>query len=678
MEEKENINKINIEEKDDIPKNETIPCNFCNNPHHNIKTFSCNHKICPVCLFRRIFLLNIKVFNNPKNEIEIKCKCNQGILIKNIEELFEINNQKNEIYTEELKAKSNKSPEENILCLIHKDKKYLKYCSECYKDLCEDCISDNNNAHLNHSIFSNEYLINSLKKELSEIKLNFMTKDDFEKKWNEICNKIKEQTQNNFDETMVKIEEVAQSIIDFRKDYEEKYKNELTKIVKVLKLYKLFYLDYYLEKKQAEDTNNINLLRYAKSINSELSGIEIKKDEKFYNKLENIKNALNDLKSEKINFEATFNFTDVSKNYKIEQIIEKSHDKLINGIFEIDNNKIITGSLDYNLKIWEEKNNKFENIKKIKGVCGAVCCMAKLNDGSLVTSAANNNNINIWGKQGDDNYVIKQSLSSHNKPVLTLTQLGNGKIVSGGWDNLIIIWDKNNSGYYVEKQRIKDKKPIMKVVALKNDKFAFTSDNRIRIMIQKTKQSNLTGKDSGGKKENTDNEIINDVFDDLEFDQEVEYDKDEENSFIVCYKLSKHVGRVRCMLELKNGYFLSGAGDTGKKKDNNILVWKPNDLDGFFYAQTLHGHQSDINGLIELKDGRVASSSKDRTIRIWKSYLKEDKNNQKIINFQIDEILSEFKHGIYGIIQLNDGRIFSSSSEFSLVIWKDRRFLSYD
>ena len=674
MEEEKKIIKLNTEDGE-ISKKVLIFCNFCNNPHENNEVFSCNHKICSVCLFRRIFILNIKDFNNTKNEIEVKCKCNEGNLIKNVDELFAINNQKNEIYAEEIKSKCY-SQEEKELCSSHKKKKNSKYCSDCYKDLCEDCIS-NHNIHLNHTLYSNEYLVNILKKQLKDIKINLLTKDDFEKRWNEICNKIKEKAQINFDETMDEIEELAEAIIDFRKNYEEKYKIELTKIVKVLKLYKLFYLDYYLEKKEAEETNNINLLRYANSISSELSDIEIKKDEIFFNKLENIKNCLNDLRMEKMNFEASFTFTDISKNYKIEQLIEKSHDKLINGIFEIDKNKVITGSLDYQLKIWEEKNNKFENIKKIKGICGAVCCMAKLSDGSILTSAANNNNINIWAKQGDDNYIIKQSLSSHIKPVLTLAQLENGKIVSGGWDNLIIIWDKDNSGCYIEKQRIKDKKPIMKIVALKNDKFAFTSDNRIRIMIQKTKHFNISPKYNDAKKENTDNEIINDVFDDLEFDQEVEYDKDEENSFIVCYKLSKHVGRVRCMLELKNGYFLSGAGDAGKKKDSNIFVWKPNDLDGFFYVQTLHGHQSDINGLIELKDGRVASSSKDRTIRIWKSYLNDDKNNQKIINFKIDEILSEFKHGIYGIIQLNDGRIFSSSSEFSLVIWKDRRFLSY-
>ena len=170
---------------------------------------------------------------------------------------------------------------------------------------------------------------------------------------------------------------------------------------------------------------------------------------------------------------------------------------------------------------------------------------------------------------------------------------------------------------------------------------------------------------------------LDDVFDDLDFDQNVDYEKDEENKFIICYRLTKHVGRIRCFLELKNGYLLTGASDAFGKKDRNIIVWKPNDLNGYFYVQTLSGHLSDINDLILLKDGRVASCSKDRTMRIWKSFIKEEKNNQKVMQFQIDEILSEYKHGIYEMCQLKDGRIFSSSSEFSIVIWKDRKFLPY-
>ena len=52
---------------------------------------------------------------------------------------------------------------------------------------------------------------------------------------------------------------------------------------------------------------------------------------------------------------------------------------------------------------------------------------------------------------------------------------------------------------------------------------------------------------------------------------------------------------------MRNGYLISGGADMAKKKDNNIFIWKPNDLDGFFHVQTLEGHKSDINGLIKLK-----------------------------------------------------------------------------
>ena len=118
--------------------------------------------------------------------------------------------------------------------------------------------------------------------------------------------------------------------------------------------------------------------------------------------------------------------------------------------------------------------------------------------------------------------------------------------------------------------------------------------------------------------------------------------------------------------------FSHGNSELNKKK-NNIIIWKPNDLYGYYYLQTLEGHKSYIIRLTELKDGRLVSSSKDRTIKIWKSNLKEDKNKQNSIHFQIDEILNEHKHGMFLIMQLNDGRIFSSTLESVIVIWKFKK-----
>ena len=653
----ENTNIINTEAKEE--QKEILNCDYCKTSNPDLDIFSCNHKICPKCLFRLIFLHNIKDMST-KDEIEIKCKCEQGILHKSIDDIYEINNKKNIIY--EKLSQENNIINNNELCQIHNDKQLSYYCINCSEEICELCKNDE--KHKEHKIFEKENLINLLRKEIGELKMNYQNKENFEEKWKEICKKLKEEAQIKFNELLIKIEDITKSLINFKNLYENMFKQDLIKSAKILKLYKLLYFHYYFEKNTYKESTDIAHLRYIFSIPNEISSIEIIKSEEIFNELEKIKNSITSLKLEDSGFNTKINFSKIKHGYKIDQFIEKAHDKLLNGIVELSDNKFITGSLDFTMKIWQENNHKFESIQKIKGQCGAICSMTKLSNGSIVTTAANNNNINIWSSQGgDDNYVIAQSLSSHTKPVLTIAELQNGKLLSGGLDNSVIIWDKDANGSYFETQRIKDKNAIVKIITLENNKFAFASENIIRIMIQKKI-----------KKENQDAKELDDVFDDLVIDKNMEND---EEPFIVCFKLSKHIGRIKCLLLMKNGYLISGGSDMGKKKDNSILIWKPNNLDGFFHIQTLEGHKSDINGLIELKDGRLASSSKDRTIRIWKTVIKEDKDKENMIQFHIDEILNEHKHGIYLIFQLKDERIFSSTSESAIVIWKDNKFLTF-
>ena len=659
-EQKEEINEIILETKEEIT-NENLICDYCKSSYNDIDKFSCNHKICPKCLFQKIFISNIKDVSTIKDNLEIKCKCSQGILHKTIDDIYEINNKKNKIY--EKLFQENNIDIKSDLCSIHKDKKLIYYCMNCCEEICESCKKEEKEKE--HKILDKEYLIKILKKEISELKMNYPNKESFNEKWNELCIKLKENTQIKFNEMILKIEEVNKALNDFKNLYENIFKQEIIKAVKILKLYKLFYLNYYFEKNSYQESKDINFLRYINSISNEISSIELIQSDKIIKELESIKTSINLLKFEDSSFTTKLNFKKIKKGYKIEQIIEKAHDKLLNGIFELPDNKILTGSLDFSLKIWQEINNKYENIKTIKGQCGAICSMTQLSDGNIITTAGNNNNINIWSRQNnEDNFIVSQSLSSHTKAVLTVAELQNGKLISGGMDNLIIVWIKDVNGSYIENQRIKDKKPITKIISLQNNKFAFTSDNRVRIMIQKEIK-----KDEG---KNT--KELNDIFDDLDFENNI---LTEENPFIVCYKLSKHEGRVKSMLQMSNGYLITGGCDAGSKKDSSIIIWKPNDLDGFFYVQTLTGHKSDINGLIELKDGRLLSSSKDRTLRIWKSFIKEDKNKENTIQFKIDEILNEYKHGIYIILQLNDGRIFSSTSEGALVVWKDNKYLTF-
>ena len=138
-------------------------------------------------------------------------------------------------------------------------------------------------------------------------------------------------------------------------------------------------------------------------------------------------------------------------------------------------------------------------------------------------------------------------------------------------------------------------------------------------------------------------------------------------SFIFKSILKKHTGRVNCLCELKNHYLVSGGAEIGNNKDHYINIWKPLN-DSFSFVQTLRGHQSDINTIIQLQDGRIASASKDRTIRIWKMETNINGNNVYIE----DEVLSDYGHGMYCLIQLSDGRLCSTSSDNAIVIWRNR------
>ena len=125
------------------------------------------------------------------------------------------------------------------------------------------------------------------------------------------------------------------------------------------------------------------------------------------------------------------------------------------------------------------------------------------------------------------------------------------------------------------------------------------------------------------------------------------------------------------MCELKNGYLFTG-GAKGIKNDYHINVWKPDEENGYVHYQTLSGHKTDISDIIQLDDGRIVSSSKYRTLIIWKATF--ENNNIKYVQ---DEVLSEYPHGLYGLLQLRDGRICTITSNNSIIFWRKWGSLPY-
>ena len=75
-------------------------------------------------------------------------------------------------------------------------------------------------------------------------------------------------------------------------------------------------------------------------------------------------------------------------------------------------------------------------------------------------------------------------------------------------------------------------------------------------------------------------------------------------------------------------------------------------------AKCITDHTSSVFSLLLLKDKRIASCSRDRTIRIY------DPSN----DYHCDQVIERHKGGIFSICVLDDGSIVSCSGDKSIMI----------
>ena len=267
-----------------------------------------------------------------------------------------------------------------------------------------------------------------------------------------------------------------------------------------------------------------------------------------------------------------------------------------------------------------------------------IACLLGLKNGKILSSDLSSNNILVYQVNYKEEYEISQSLSRHDKCVTTMAELDDGKFVSGSLDGKIIIWEEDKkSNQYMSKDTIEENKPILLIISLNDFKLAYT------------------GADNGLIK------IIGANFDIAE-------DKIISKKFYDIGELERLKGKVNCMCKLNNGCFSSGGGDFNKITDHNIYIWKPL-KDKFEIAQTiLNAHDADVNSIIMLRDGGIASASKDRTIKIWRI-------NKPIIDNKIEYALNmelnHYGHGLYKLIQLADDRLVVSATDNNIVFMKN-------
>ena len=639
--------KDNYQEEEKKKEESKGKCHFCNRIFifSNLNKFSnCIHYICNFCLFERIFSIYIIELQG-QNQLEVSCRCEKSTLKLTMTELLDILIQKRTLDLTKVIESGFENIEKTVEgCECSKEKKTDKalfsdyFCLDCLKWICSRCRFQKINDHYKHRVLKSRYLIQYLKKNIENVYLKSKNSEIFEKNMEQKANQFQEIISNQFSTTIGKLNELIKSAIQLKEDYIKKYKGQMADIIRTFKIIKICYLYYYtdkaseLKKKNAEN-NDIFKLKYLANLSYDFRDFTLEHYD-IDTEIEKIKKEIGILCKKNNLIKSNFNFEKIENIYILDEIYD-AHNKFITGLIKI-NNKIITSSLDYDLKIWENETGTYK-LKKVlrKGIV----FLLGLKNGKIFASGLNSKDIFIYEVNSEGDYYISQSLSNHDDAISSIIELEDGKVVSGSKDQKIIIWEENQkSKQYIEFQQIGKEKPIKSLMALPNFQFAYIyqEDNaQIRIMGANYELNEKLG-------------LTSKKYTDL-------------------YQLKVHKGRVNCLCLLNNGYIVSGGGDEKNVIDHDLYLWKFFEQKYTISQCVLNAHESDINCVIQLRDGNIASSSKDRSIKIWKLI----NNMENTISLILKENLNHYKHGLYKLIQIDDDRIVVVSSDNKLVFWKN-------
>ena len=633
-------------------------CNYCQRNFSTLYEFmKCSHKICTNCLFQRIFINNIQDFTGV-NVINVKCKCGEGDLDQTLGDVSSIIMKKTEL---DEKNKDDDTQEEIKICRNHKTVFYLNYyCIECFTHICKECQSNKLNEHHTHRVLPCGKLKKIIRNNIeNNLFLNFDS-ENFKVLCDDIANKIQNEVEVNFNQTLNSIDSNIKSLCEFREEYVKKYKEEIKKIIQTFKIIKIYYMNYYndnqivkennKEKGKGNLCNNINFLRYVNNISYEFGGFKIEHNDDISKLSLEISHLLKKIKqsqNEKKLLNYDFYFTELKRDYMIENIIPNVHSAYITGLVELNNERLLTSCRkELLMKIFQDDDEGSGYIEKIqkKGACG---CLLYFEDKNRVFSGDVNGIISIYEelepKSKPNEYSKTQTLQNHDGAINTLARIGENQIISGGVDGKVVIWEEQDK-VFIPLDSIKMDRPIIVALGLFDSRIAFSCDDK-KIFIYK----------------------INDSFANIQKGL-CKYIEDE--------ILIKHKGRVSCLCQLDNSYIVSGGTEKieGDKKifDRYIIVWRTVN-NKYIWSQTLKKHDSSINSIIQLRDGNFASSSTDRTVKIWKPKTENEGDiNNKYKKYELIYDLRQYDHGIHKLIQLKDDRLCATTSKNQIVFWRNR------
>ena len=630
--------------------------------------------MCPECLIRYIFIRNITLFEKPLKEYTFYCPCEKGSISLTYEQIIDLFQNK---ATYNLHQKKEKK------CQSH-NKIFEKYCKDCKEDVCQECLKEQM-IHYNHRIEDKKILYDRLRSFFSGINLKNNTFQKFMENFNKICGKFKEIFEKNYNDILIALDKIINSLIDFRAKYSVYYKEKVINSVQTLKILKMFYSNYYYDIHKAENGTDFKIYKYLNKINYELDDVKVIDDKNInpFEKLNQIKEN-SDYLNENINeiLDISYHFKKLNNGYRKYQSIQRCDDKNLRQIFKINEYKIITSGEGYYMNYLEDINGDFYEESKIY-VNDKITSILLLKNKNLLTSFGKNSHFNIQEWVMSENYTNVKSDNSENinlnksfnESEIKETSLALNKSMSIEPSSLRSnsIQINNNRSLYNSNNSFKSNHEgdINVMVEMSNEMFASGGNDKEIIIWEKDKTSKKYKIFQTIKKEIK--EIKNMIF--LYDERLVSADSDTiyilyinqnkiENPlgyYSIQQKIISKNGQITSLFQVKEGYLLFGT--------NNSYIEIYNDTEGKYRLyQNINLKISGINSINQLKDNKIIIASNQGLIKIFE--LKKNNETDKY-EYQQNEYIKIIKGSPINCIECFEDGSFIVGQKTQLHVWKN-------
>ena len=644
-----------------------------------IENISHCHRMCPECLIRYIFIRNITLFEKPSKEYTFICPCGKGSISLTYEQLIDLFQNKT---IKSLQHKEKKCKSHNII--------FGKFCKDCKVDVCELCMNESIQEHYNHRIEDKKILYEKLKSFFSTINLKNNSFQKFMENFNKICQKFREILEKNYNNILISIDKIINSLIDFRAKYSVYYKEKVINSVQTLKILKMFYSNYYYDIHKAENGTDFKLYKYLNQINYELDEVNLIYDKTFaLDKINQIKEA-SDFLNENLNdiLDINYSFRKVPNGYRKYQSIQRCDDKNLKQIYKIDEHKVITFGEGYYMNCLEDNNGEFSEISKIP-VKDKITALLLFKGGNLLTSFGRNSHFNIqeWvinenftnikSDISDDSTLNKSINNSENNDINLSLMRSSTTDPQGMKSNTNQIIMNNNLYERANSFLSKHTDDINVMVEMSNLMFASAGNDKHIIIWEKDKQSKKYKIFQKITKEfknlSLQNEIKHMIF--LYDERLVSCDSssiyiwyidpnkiENKNGFYsIQQKINSNNGLITSLYQVREGYLVFGTNNS------NFEIW--NDAEGKYqFMQNVNLKISGINAINQLKDNRIIVASNQGYIKILE--FKKNFESEKY-EYQLSEFIKSIKGMPINCIQCFEDGSFIVGQKTTVHVWKN-------